>query len=69
MYHYSGKQLGSKYGGGGIYNDFAVAAAGGEKNFDVMIHEFGHSFAGLGDEYTYGADTDFVAHTSRTMGT
>lgn len=54
----------SKYGGGGIYNDFAVAAAGGEKNFDVMIHEFGHSFAGLGDEYTYGADTDFVAQTS-----
>lgn len=53
----------SKYGGGGIYNDFAVAAAGGEKNFDVMIHEFGHSFAGLGDEYTYGADTDLIKHS------
>lgn len=52
----------SKYGGGGIYNDFAVAAAGGEKNFDVMIHEFGHSFAGLGDEYSYDAPTDSITY-------
>ncbi|NUQ80009.1 MAG: peptidase M64 [Bacteroidetes bacterium] len=40
-----------KYGGGGIYNLYAVSASDNEQSPYVFIHEFGHSFAGLGDEY------------------
>ncbi|MBQ9400313.1 MAG: peptidase M64 [Bacteroidales bacterium] len=41
----------SKYGGGGIYNSYALGTAGNRLSPEVFIHEFGHSFAGLGDEY------------------
>lgn len=42
----------STYGGGGIYNFYAVASADSEKaQREVVVHEFGHSFGGLGDEY------------------
>ncbi len=57
----------SKYGGGGIYNNFAVAAAGGERNFQVMIHEFAHTFAGLADEYAYYNPTDTTAYFSQAI--
>ncbi len=40
-----------QYGGGGIYNLYATTAAGSGFNSYLMIHEFGHSFAGLADEY------------------
>ena len=40
-----------KYGGGGIYNSYALGTAGNELSYQVFVHEFGHSFAGLGDEY------------------
>jgi hypothetical protein len=41
----------NKYGGGGIFNFYCTAAAG-DLHADFLIqHEFGHSFAGLGDEY------------------
>ena len=40
-----------KYGGGGIYNFYSVCSSDNEKSDFVFIHEFGHSFAGLGDEY------------------
>ena len=44
------------YGGGGIYNSYNLSYTG-EKNFlPVVVHEFGHSFGGLGDEYPYGND-------------
>lgn len=39
------------YGGGGIYNSYACGTADNEKTLNVFTHEFGHSFAGLGDEY------------------
>ena len=45
------------YGGGGIYNSYNLASAHGPKYEPVVVHEFGHSFGGLGDEYPYG-DTD-----------
>ncbi len=54
----------SIYGGGGIYNDFAVAAANAKKCVEVMIHEFGHSFVGLADEYAYDAPTDSTSFYS-----
>ncbi len=40
-----------KYGGGGIYNLWATCAADTEPAAYVFVHELGHSFAGLGDEY------------------
>lgn len=40
-----------KYGGGGIYNSYALGSSDHELSKQVFIHEFGHSFAGLGDEY------------------
>jgi hypothetical protein len=42
----------STYGGGGIYNFYALASADSKRaKSEVIVHEFGHSFAGLGDEY------------------
>ena len=40
-----------KYGGGGIYGLYATAAVDSGFAPYLMVHEFGHSFAGLGDEY------------------
>jgi hypothetical protein len=40
-----------KYGGGGIYNLWATCAADSEQAAYVFVHEFGHSFAALADEY------------------
>lgn len=39
------------YGGGGIYNLFATVAIDSDWSDYVFIHEFGHHFAGLADEY------------------
>lgn len=47
-----------KYGGGGIYNLYATAAAGSGFDDYLMVHEFGHHFAGLGDEY-YTSDVSY----------
>jgi hypothetical protein len=40
-----------KYGGGGIYNLYSTAAARSAQLPYLIVHEFGHAFAGLGDEY------------------
>jgi len=47
-----------KYGGGGIYNHYAISTVGHYLSDKVLIHEFGHSFAGLGDEY-YTSSTSY----------
>lgn len=39
------------YGGGGMYNFYAMGTADNERTLRVFVHEFGHSFAGLADEY------------------
>jgi len=39
------------YGGGGIFNLYATVAADSEWSPYVFVHEFGHHFAGLADEY------------------
>ncbi len=44
------------YGGGGIYNSYNLCYTGGPQFLPVVVHEFGHSFGGLGDEYAYGND-------------
>lgn len=40
-----------KYGGGGIYNLYSISAADNMESRAVVIHEFGHAFGGLADEY------------------
>lgn len=41
-----------RYGGGGIYNFYAMSTVDDPNSGFVFTHEFGHSFAGLGDEYS-----------------
>ncbi len=41
----------TKYGGGGVYNYYSGTTAGNALSGKVFIHEFGHGFAGLADEY------------------
>ena len=40
-----------RYGGGGIFNHFSVFAADSDWDEEVFVHEFGHHFGGLADEY------------------
>lgn len=48
------------YGGGGIYNSYTLTTAHHSSFAPVVVHEFGHSFAGLADEYYY--DDQFVEY-------
>lgn len=41
------------YGGGGIFNSYLLTTALHPTFKQVVVHEFGHSFAGLADEYFY----------------
>jgi len=47
-----------RYGGGGIYNDYCLTTVDNEASQRVFLHEFGHSFAGLADEY-YTSDVAY----------
>ena len=47
-----------QYGGGGIFNDHATAAVDTAFADYIFVHEFGHHFAGLGDEY-YTSDVAY----------
>lgn len=40
-----------KYGGGAIYNHYAMCVRKNDYEDYIFVHEFGHAFAGLGDEY------------------
>lgn len=40
-----------RYGGGGIYNLYCTFTTDNQWYEYLMLHEFGHSFAGLADEY------------------
>ena len=42
------------YGGGGIYNSVTIMNSDDPAFIPVMVHEFGHAFGGLADEYAYG---------------
>jgi hypothetical protein len=46
-----------RYGGGGFYNFMSISSVDNKRSPHVFIHEFGHSFAGLGDEYYNTADS------------
>lgn len=53
------------YGGGGIYNLYSTVAADNLWAPYVFVHEFGHHFAGLADEY-YTSDVSYLPPTDRT---
>ncbi|MDO5104907.1 M64 family metallopeptidase [Capnocytophaga sp.] len=46
------------YGGGGFYNHLNLATSDNKLSEKVFVHEFGHGFAGLADEY-YDSSTAF----------
>lgn len=48
------------YGGGGIYNSYTLTTARHSSFEPVVVHEFGHSFAALADEYYY--DDQYVQY-------
>ncbi|MCP4571386.1 MAG: peptidase M64 [bacterium] len=47
-----------RYGGGGIYNSFNTFTSDNQWSDYVFLHEFGHHFAGLADEY-YSSSTAY----------
>lgn len=48
----------TKYGGGGIYNLWLTCSSDAARAPYVLVHEFGHLFAGLADEY-YSSDVAY----------
>lgn len=46
----------AQYGGGGIYNSYTLTTTRHPSFAPVVVHEFGHSFGGLADEYFYDED-------------
>jgi IgA Peptidase M64/Peptidase M64 N-terminus len=44
----------TKYGGGAIYNHYSVCVSDNENSEFIFVHEFGHGFTSLADEYTSG---------------
>jgi hypothetical protein len=52
------------YGGGGIFGQFSTAAAGNDWANYLFVHEFGHHFAGLADEY-YTSPVAYQSNGSR----
>jgi hypothetical protein len=45
----------SKYGGGAIYNYYSTSVNSNKSSAKIFVHEFGHGFAGLADEYDDGS--------------
>ncbi len=56
---------GETYGGGGIFNQFATVAIDNPWSGYVGVHEFGHHFAGLADEY-YTSDVAYLPPEHKT---
>ncbi len=52
------------YGGGGIFNSYTLTTALHPAFKPVVVHEFGHSFAGLGDEYYYETEENVAFYHS-----
>lgn len=53
-----------KYGGGGIYGLWSTTAAGSAEAPYLFVHEFGHSFAGLADEY-YSSQVSYEEYQAK----
>jgi len=52
------------YGGGGIFGLYGTVSAGNEFAPYIFVHEFGHHFAGLADEY-YTSDVAYQSTSDR----
>ena len=50
----------STYGGGGIFNCITLVASDHPTFARVLVHEFGHAFGGLADEYAYDEMAEIV---------
>jgi hypothetical protein len=55
---------GRTYGGGGIFNLYSTVAADNAFGNYVFVHEFGHHFAGLADEY-YTSPVEYTTPANR----
>ena len=56
---------GATYGGGGIFNQYATVAIDNLWAAYVGVHEFGHQFAGLADEY-YTSNVAYLPAKKKT---
>src|SRR5580658_5713319 len=56
---------GETYGGGGIFNQYATVAIDNVWAGYVGVHEFGHQFAALADEY-YSSDVAYLPSENKT---
>ena len=56
---------GKTYGGGGIFNLYGTVAIDNAWAGYVGVHEFGHHFAGLADEY-YTSDVSYLPPSAKT---
>ena len=54
------------YGGGGIFGQFSTVAADNDWRNYLFVHEFGHHFAGLADEY-YTSPVAYAAADTPTV--
>ncbi|RZA21160.1 MAG: peptidase M64 [Lysobacteraceae bacterium] len=57
---------GETYGGGGIFGQFSTVAADNAFRDYLFVHEFGHHFAGLADEY-YTSPVAYAAMDKPTV--
>lgn len=55
-----------EYGGGGIYNHYALCTTDNKYSEYVFIHEFGHSFAFLADEY-YSSEVAYTEFYKKNL--
>lgn len=46
-----------KYGGGALFNFYSLVVNSDKESGEILVHEFGHSFGGLADEYDDGSTT------------
>ena len=53
----------AKYGGGGIFNSVTIMNSDHPTFVPVLVHEFGHAFGGLADEYAYGDNPETMYPT------
>jgi hypothetical protein len=55
-----------KYGGGGVYNYYGCFTAFNKQSIGVFVHEFGHTFTWLADEY-YTSDVAYQDYIDMTV--
>lgn len=55
-----------KYGGGGVYNYYGCFTAFNKQSVGVFVHEFGHAFTWLADEY-YTSDVAYEDYIDMTV--